>query len=158
VSAAAGARFELGASPARLEERIRDATRDLAPRQREAEELARVARTLTEDLDVPQVADRIVQPILKVFAVQSSVLWLREPDARAWPSGSAAGRAASSCRRSSVPVSRCSSGPTGASRRPTVTPASCSGVRARRDVLLHRAERSALFVRREIPVALSASR
>jgi HAMP domain-containing protein len=47
---------ELGASHARLEERIRDATRDLARRQREAEELARVARTLTEDLDVHQVS------------------------------------------------------------------------------------------------------
>ena len=71
---------ELGASHARLEERIRDATRDLARRQREAEELARVARTLTEDLDVGQVADRVVQPILGLFAVQSAVLWLREPD------------------------------------------------------------------------------
>ena len=71
---------ELGASHARLEERIREATRDLARRQREAEELARVARTLTEDLDVGQVADRVVQPILGLFAVQSSVLWLREPD------------------------------------------------------------------------------
>jgi len=71
---------ELGASQARLEERIRDATRDLARRQREAEELARVARTLTEDLDVGQVADRVVQPILTLFAVQSSVLWLRQPD------------------------------------------------------------------------------
>ena len=70
---------ELGASHARLEERIRDATRDLARRQREAEELARVARTLTEDLDVHQVADRVVQPILKLFGVQSSVLWLRQP-------------------------------------------------------------------------------
>ncbi len=71
---------ELGASHARLEDRIRDATRDLARRQREAEELARVARTLTEDLDVGQVADRVVQPILGLFAVQSAVLWLREPD------------------------------------------------------------------------------
>ena len=71
---------ELGASHARLEERIRDATRDLARRQREAEELARVARTLTEDLDVHQVADRVVQPILTLFAVQSSVLWLLQPD------------------------------------------------------------------------------
>jgi GAF domain-containing protein len=70
---------ELGASHARLEERIRDATRDLARRQREAEELARVARTLTEDLDVPGRRSRR-QPILKLFAVQSSVLWRREAD------------------------------------------------------------------------------
>jgi two-component system phosphate regulon sensor histidine kinase PhoR len=71
---------ELGASHARLEERVADATRDVARRQREAEELARVARTLTEHLDVGQVADRVVQPILTLFGVQSSVLWLREAD------------------------------------------------------------------------------
>jgi signal transduction histidine kinase len=71
---------ELAASHARLEDRIRDATRDLARRQHEAEELARVARTLTEDLDVAQVADRVVQPVLTLFAVQSSVLWLRRAD------------------------------------------------------------------------------
>ena len=63
---------ELGASHARLEDRIREATRDLARRQREAEELARVARTLTEDLDVAQLADRVVQTVLDLFAVQSS--------------------------------------------------------------------------------------
>src|SRR5947208_3496127 len=71
---------ELGASHARLEDRIREATRDLARRQREAEELARVARTLTEDLDVAQLADRVVQTVLDLFAVQSSVLWSRDPD------------------------------------------------------------------------------
>src|SRR5438094_6287867 len=71
---------ELGASHARLEDRIREATRDLARRQREAEELARVARTLTEDLDVAQLADRVVQAVLDLFAVQSSVLWSRDPD------------------------------------------------------------------------------
>jgi signal transduction histidine kinase len=71
---------ELGASHRHLEERVADATRDVARRQREAEELARVARTLTEDLDVGQVADRVVQPILTLFGVQSSVLWLGEPD------------------------------------------------------------------------------
>jgi signal transduction histidine kinase len=71
---------ELSASHARLEDRIRDATRDLARRQHEAEELARVARTLTEDLDPAQVADRVVQPVLTLFAVQSSVLWLRRAD------------------------------------------------------------------------------
>jgi signal transduction histidine kinase len=71
---------ELAASHARLEDRIRDATRDLARRQHEAEELARVARRLTEDLDPAQVADRVVQPVLTLFAVQSSVLWLRRAD------------------------------------------------------------------------------
>lgn len=89
---------ELGASHARLEERIRDATRDLARRQREAEELARVARTLTEDLDVHQVADRVVQPVLKLFGVQSSVLWLRRPDGSLVAVG-ISGRARESFRR-----------------------------------------------------------
>jgi NtrC-family two-component system sensor histidine kinase KinB len=92
---------ELGASHARLEERIRDATRDLARRQREAEELARVARTLTEDLDVHQVADRVVQPVLKLFGVQSSVLWLREPDGSLVAVG-ISGRARESFRRGDV--------------------------------------------------------
>ena len=92
---------ELGASHARLEERIRDATRDLARRQREAEELARVARTLTEDLDVHQVADRVVQPVLKLFGVQSSVLWLREPDGSLVAAG-ISGRARESFRRGDV--------------------------------------------------------
>jgi PAS domain S-box-containing protein len=92
---------ELGASHARLEERIRDATRDLARRQREAEELARVARTLTEDLDVHQVADRVVQPVLKLFAVQSSVLWLHEPDGSLVAAG-ISGRAREGFRRGDV--------------------------------------------------------
>ena len=92
---------ELGASHARLEERIRDATRDLARRQREAEELARVARTLTEDLDMHQVADRVVQPVLKLFGVQSSVLWLREPDGSLVAVG-ISGRARESFRRGDV--------------------------------------------------------
>src|SRR5437867_4469792 len=92
---------ELGASHARLEERIRDATRDLARRQREAEELARVARTLTEDLDVHQVADRVVQPVLKLFGVQSSVLWLRQPEGSLVAVG-ISGRARESFRRGDV--------------------------------------------------------
>src|SRR5215510_1222569 len=92
---------ELGASHARLEERIRDATRDLARRQREAEELARVARTLTEDLDVHQVAERVVQPVLKLFGVQSSVLWLSEPDGSLVAAG-ISGRARESFRRGDV--------------------------------------------------------
>src|SRR4029077_7511400 len=71
---------ELGASHARLEERIREATRDLERRKHEAEELARVARTLTEDLDVAQLADRVVQTLLGLFGVQSAVLWSRGPD------------------------------------------------------------------------------
>ena len=71
---------ELGASHARLEERIREATRDLERRKHEAEELARVARTLTDDLDVAQLADRVVQTVLGLFGVQSAVLWSRGPD------------------------------------------------------------------------------
>ena len=92
---------ELGASHARLEERIRDATRDLARRQREAEELARVARTLTEDLDVHQVADRVVQPVLKLFGVQSSLLWRREPAGTLVVAG-ISGRAREAFRRGDV--------------------------------------------------------
>src|SRR5439155_6790356 len=71
---------ELSASHARPEEGLREATRDSARRQHEAEELARVARTLTEDLDVAQLADRVVQAVLDLFAVQSSVLRSRDPD------------------------------------------------------------------------------
>ena len=61
----------------------------------------RVARTLTEDLDVHQVADRVVQPILKLFAVQSSVLWRREADGSLVALG-ISGRARDGFRRGDV--------------------------------------------------------
>lgn len=53
-----------------------DATR----RQREAEELAQVARTLTEHLDVAAVGQRIVDSVIPLFGVHGSVLRLLQPD------------------------------------------------------------------------------
>lgn len=47
-------------------------------RRREAEELARVARSLTETLDMTVVGERIVTSVRKLFAVQGSTLRLRE--------------------------------------------------------------------------------
>jgi GAF domain-containing protein/anti-sigma regulatory factor (Ser/Thr protein kinase) len=49
-------------------------------RQREAEELARVARSLTESLDVANVGERIVQSVLPLFQARSSGLHLLESD------------------------------------------------------------------------------
>ncbi len=49
-------------------------------RQREAEELARVARMLTESLDVADLGERIVSSLLALFGVTSSRLCLRRPD------------------------------------------------------------------------------
>ena len=49
-------------------------------RRRTAEELARVARSLTESLDLEGVGDRIVESVLPIFGAQSAVLRLREPD------------------------------------------------------------------------------
>jgi GAF domain-containing protein/signal transduction histidine kinase/ActR/RegA family two-component response regulator len=64
-------------------------------RRREAEELAQGARTLTESLDVTEVADRVVQSVLPIFAADSAGLRLLRPDgtleAIAW-AGAAAGQ------------------------------------------------------------------
>jgi PAS domain S-box-containing protein len=49
-------------------------------RRREAEELAGLARVLTESLDVSELGERIVQRVLPLFAVQSSGLRLLQPD------------------------------------------------------------------------------
>jgi signal transduction histidine kinase len=49
-------------------------------RQRDAETLARFARTLTETLDVTTIGDRIVESMLPTFAARSSLLALLEPD------------------------------------------------------------------------------
>jgi PAS domain S-box-containing protein len=48
--------------------------------RRNADELTRVARTLTESLDVSEVAQRIADSILPLFAAQSSVVRLLQPD------------------------------------------------------------------------------
>ena len=49
-------------------------------RRTEAEELARLARTLTESLDVSAVVERTTQSVLPLFRAQSSVLRLLAPD------------------------------------------------------------------------------
>jgi GAF domain-containing protein/ActR/RegA family two-component response regulator len=49
-------------------------------RRAEAEELARLARTLTESLDVADVVERTAQSVLPLFRVQSSVVRLLQPD------------------------------------------------------------------------------
>lgn len=63
-------------------------------RRREAEELAQVARMLTESLDVTEVADRIVRSVLPIFGVDAAGLRLMRPDGKleaiAW-AGSAMG-------------------------------------------------------------------
>jgi len=49
-------------------------------RRLEAEELARLARTLTESLDPRAVGDQIAESVLALFQVRSSVLRLLQPD------------------------------------------------------------------------------
>ena len=49
-------------------------------RRLEAEELARLAQTLTESLDPRAVGDRIVESVLALFQVKSSALRLLRPD------------------------------------------------------------------------------
>ena len=49
-------------------------------RRQAAEELARVARVLTESLDVAEVGERIAQSVLGLFGAGSSIVRLLEPD------------------------------------------------------------------------------
>jgi len=49
-------------------------------RRREAEELARLARALTESLDITAVAERTVESVNMLFAARSAVIRLRRPD------------------------------------------------------------------------------
>ncbi len=49
-------------------------------RRQEAEELARLAQTLTESLDVSDVVGRTVESVLPLFRARSSVLRLLQPD------------------------------------------------------------------------------
>jgi len=51
-----------------------------ARRRQEAEQLARLAQTLTESLDVSDVVSRTVESVLPLFGAQSSVLRLMQPD------------------------------------------------------------------------------
>jgi len=64
----------------RLFEREQTARREAERRRLEAEELVRLARVLTEDLDLSAVAERIVQNVPRLFDVESAVLQLRQPD------------------------------------------------------------------------------
>ena len=58
-------------------------------RRREAEELARVARLLTESLDFATAAGRIAETVLPLLRVQASVLRLRQADGSLLAIGSA---------------------------------------------------------------------
>ena len=49
-------------------------------RRREAEELARVAQSLTETLDMTAVADRVVTSIREILEIRTSTLRLLQPD------------------------------------------------------------------------------
>ncbi|HEX9787706.1 MAG TPA: GAF domain-containing protein [Candidatus Binatia bacterium] len=49
-------------------------------RRHEAEELARIARSLTETLDMKAVGERVVASVLELFGVKGSSLRLRQPD------------------------------------------------------------------------------
>src|SRR5262249_35408371 len=49
-------------------------------RRAEAEELARLARTLTESLDVSEVAQRTVDSVVPLFRAEASIVRLLEPD------------------------------------------------------------------------------
>jgi PAS domain S-box-containing protein len=49
-------------------------------RRQEAEELARIARSLTETLDMKAVGERVVASVLELFKVRGSSLRLRQPD------------------------------------------------------------------------------
>src|SRR6266545_4150791 len=53
---------------------------EIEGRRREAEELARLARALTESLDITAVAERTVESVNMLFAARSAVIRLRRPD------------------------------------------------------------------------------
>jgi len=53
---------------------------EMTRRRLEAEELARLARSLTESLDPRDVGERIVESVLVLFQARSSVLRLLQPD------------------------------------------------------------------------------
>src|SRR5262249_41967276 len=58
-------------------------------RRHQAEELARVARLMTESLDISTVADRIAEAVLSLLRVPASVIRLREADGSLLVVGSA---------------------------------------------------------------------
>ena len=65
---------------ARLYEEARLRLAETTRRRVEAEELARIARTLTETLDTTQVGERIVESVRQLFRARSAGLRLLEPD------------------------------------------------------------------------------
>ncbi|MFQ5831006.1 MAG: GAF domain-containing protein, partial [Candidatus Methylomirabilia bacterium] len=73
-------RRELEAHSQTLESRVQERTAESEARRREAEELALVAGTLTESLDVTTVGERITNSVLPLFGVEGSALWLLQPD------------------------------------------------------------------------------
>ncbi len=60
-------------------------------RRAEAEEFGRIVGMLTESLDVPVVGQRIVESVLKLLRVDSSTLWLLQPDDSMLATASAGG-------------------------------------------------------------------
>ena len=60
---------------------IKHADEDRTELRRRTEELARTARTLTESLDLSEVAKGIGQSVLPLFRARAAVLWLLQPDA-----------------------------------------------------------------------------
>ena len=83
-------------------------------RRLEAEELARLARTLTESLDPRAVGDQIAESVLALFLVRSSVLRLLQPD------GSLVTVASGGRRRSASPLGAVLPAGVGASGRAAV--------------------------------------
>ena len=59
---------------------LKRAENEREQQRRYADELGRVARRLTESLDVSEVAERIAEAILPLFQAQSSVVRLLQPD------------------------------------------------------------------------------
>jgi signal transduction histidine kinase/ActR/RegA family two-component response regulator len=67
-----------GSAP--LRDEVADLTRQLEAARREAEELARVARLVSETLDLATVGERITEGVLGLLGVYSSAIRLVRPD------------------------------------------------------------------------------
>jgi signal transduction histidine kinase len=71
---------EIRAGHLLLEQRVTRATIELDRQRRAAEELAQVAASLTEELDVTGIAQRVVESARALFSVRSALLRLRQAD------------------------------------------------------------------------------
>jgi GAF domain-containing protein/CheY-like chemotaxis protein/anti-sigma regulatory factor (Ser/Thr protein kinase) len=91
-------------------------------RRREAEQLARVARHLTETLDVGSVGERLVESVIPLFAVGASSLRLLRPDGALVSVASAGPIRASFGRGHVVPAGVGITGRVVTERRPIWTP------------------------------------